>query len=108
MNEGQPLETQSGDLTNSPIVGGTLLDALDSALEAAWTDDLWIEALAHDEGLIEVVANLDSLVKTSADWGMVASHGVDFCDGDGTRSYRSRMDDDACFDARIAKRASVR
>jgi hypothetical protein len=64
MNEEQPPSTPPGDVTNSPIVGGTLLDALDAALEAAWADDRWIEALLQNEELIEILANLETEIET--------------------------------------------
>jgi hypothetical protein len=54
----------SGEQTRSPFVGGTLLDALDAALVAAWDDDAWVEALAHDEGLVGVVADLELAIET--------------------------------------------
>ncbi len=54
----------SGDETRRPVVGGTLLDALDAALTAAWDDDGLVEALAHDEGLVELVVNLELAIET--------------------------------------------
>ena len=54
MNESRPRQ---------PAVGGDLLDALDTALEAAWEDDPLIEALVHDERLVEAVADVEFAVE---------------------------------------------
>ena len=52
-----------GDTTRPPAVGGTLLDALDAALVAAWDDDPLIEALCHDEGIVGALADLEFAVE---------------------------------------------
>lgn len=53
----------SGDATRRPAVGATLLDTLDAALVAAWDDDALVAALAHDEGLVDVVAELEFAIE---------------------------------------------
>ena len=59
MNEGEPSVPPSGDATKRPAIGGTLLDALDAALVAAWDDDTLVEVLAHHEPLVGAVADLE-------------------------------------------------
>jgi hypothetical protein len=54
MKEGRPRQ---------PTVGGELLHALDTALTAAWENDPLIEALVHDERLVEAVADLEFAVE---------------------------------------------
>lgn len=58
MSEKTPVPP-SGDATRSPLVGGSLLDALDAALVAAWDDDTLVEVLAHHEPLVGAVAGLE-------------------------------------------------
>ncbi len=53
----------SVEATRRPAVGGTLLDALDAALTAAWEDDALVEVLAHHEGLVGAVADLEYAVE---------------------------------------------
>ena len=61
MSEKTPVPP-SGDATRLPIVCGKLADALDAELAAAWEDDAWMEALAHNERLIAAVADYEYAV----------------------------------------------
>lgn len=58
------MDEASGCAPRQPAVGGTLLDALDAALTAAWDDDALVEAFVHDEGLVDVVVNLELAIET--------------------------------------------
>ncbi len=62
MSEKTPVPP-SGDAARPPAVGGDLLDALDAALVAAWEDDRFVEACAHDEGLVGAFAEIEFAVE---------------------------------------------
>lgn len=64
MDECGQAHAPSSDTTRPPAVGGDLLNALDAALLAAWEDDPLIEAFCHDEGLVDVVADLEFAIET--------------------------------------------
>ncbi len=53
----------SGDTPKRPAIGVDLLDALDAALVAAWDDDRFVEALAHHEGIVGALADLEFAVE---------------------------------------------
>lgn len=63
MNEGEPPVPPSGDSARPSAVGGVLPNALDTALGAAWEDDRFVEACAHDEGLVGAFADIEFAVE---------------------------------------------
>ena len=62
MSEKTPVQ-RSSDTMKPPAVGGDLLNALDTALGAAWEDDRLVEACAHDEELVGAFADIEFAVE---------------------------------------------
>ena len=59
----KPLVPPSVEATSRTAVGGDLLSALDSALEVAWDNDCFVEACAHDEGVVGAFADLEFAIE---------------------------------------------
>ena len=59
----KPLVPPSVEATGRTAVGGDLLNALDTALGAAWEDDRLVEACAHDEELVGAFADIEFAVE---------------------------------------------